>query len=153
MDIKIEQAYGDIDTVKALFQAYTQMLNIDLSFQKYKEELEGLPAKNALPGGSFYIAWCGGVPAGCIAMRPLDNERCEMKRLYVKPQFRGHGLGKALARQVIEDAKALKHKKMLLDTLASFENAIALYKALGFYAIEPYYHNPIADTLYLCLDL
>lgn len=153
MEIEVRQAYNDIDAVKELFCEYTTWLGMDLSFQNYNEELDSLPGKYAPPMGRLYIALCDGDIAGCVAVRPFDDGRCELKRLYIRPRFRGLGLAGMLTRQAIDDSKSLKYKKMLLDTRDTMESANALYRKLGFYTIDPYYHNPYPGINYYCLDL
>lgn len=153
MAIEIEPAYENIGEIKELFKEYAEMLGIDLGFQNYEEELKRLPGKYAPPGGRLYIARCGGMPAGCIALRPIDPERCEMKRLYVRPAFRKMGLGRTLAQKVIADARDIKYRHMLLDTLTTLADAVRLYRSLGFYETEPYYNNPFPETVYFRLDL
>ncbi len=153
MPLEIKLAYQDIDKVKLLFGEYTSMLGFDLRFQHYDEELQKLPADYALPRGRLYIANYDNQLAGCIALRPFDNNCCEMKRLFVRPEFRGKRIGKALVEQVISDAKETKYQAMLLDTLTSLAASVALYKRLGFYEIEPYRFNPLPNALFLRLAL
>jgi len=151
--IEIKPAYDDIGTVIELFEEYTKRLGFDLSFQNYRQELESLPGKYSLPEGRLYIVFCNGEPAGCVAMRPFGAGCCELKRLYVRPRFRGLGLGRMAVERIIEDAKELKYKKIYLDTHKSFESANALYKKLGFKTIGAYYDNPLDGVVYFSLDL
>ncbi len=151
--IKIRPAYSQIDTVRELFNEYTRMLGVNLDFQKYDEELDSLPGKYALPDGRLYIAILEGLTAGCIGLRRFDHSSCEMKRLFVRPQFRGLKIGRLLAEQVIRDAKRMGYKHMVLDTLTQLETASVLYRNLGFYEIEPYYLNPLDQPIYMRLDL
>lgn len=153
MDIEILEGYGRLDDVKMLFREYAASLSVDLCFQRFKEELDGLPGRYARPDGRLYLALAGGSPAGCIALRGLDGARCEMKRLYVRPAFRALGLGRALAGRVIGDARAMGCREMLLDTLSEMGGAQALYEKLGFIDIPPYYENPVPGARYMRLAL
>lgn len=153
MEFEILPAYDRIDVIRGLFREYAQLLNIDLSFQNYEEELERLPGYYTPPRGRLYAAYCGCEPAGCIALRPFDREKCEMKRLYVRPEFREKGIGKSLALKIISDAREEKYAKMVLDTLDTLKSAMRLYETLGFYTTKPYYHNPCPGSVYMCLDL
>ncbi len=151
--MQIFKAYDRLDDLKLLFTEYVQGLNIDLHFQNYEEEFNSLPGKYAEPAGRLYIAYVGGQPAGCVALRRFAATRCEMKRLYVRPRYRGLKLGRTLAEQVIADARSIGYTEMLLDTLSSMQSAMALYTRLGFVEIAPYYPNPIEGTHYLRLSL
>lgn len=153
MPPELKPAYGDLDEVRRLFEEYAAMLGVDLAFQKYAEELRTLPGAYALPRGRLYLAYDGGRPAGCIALRPLEGGNCEMKRLFVRPAFRGRGIGRALAERVIADARELGYNAMLLDTLVSLPAAAALYQTLGFTQTGPYRFNPQPDALFLRLML
>jgi ribosomal protein S18 acetylase RimI-like enzyme len=152
MKTEIKPAYEEIDNIKTLFAEYTQMLGVNLDFQNYQKELEQLPGKYALPDGRLYIAYAENQVVGCIALRRIDDATCEMKRLYVRPEFRGKKIGQMLAEQIIEDAVKLKYDYMVLDTLAILKSALNLYKNLGFYEIEPYYQNPLDNVIYMRLD-
>ena len=153
MSLQIELAYDNLARVKELFLEYHAKLGIDLCFQSFQRELDTLPGKYAPPLGRLYTAAFGSDLAGCIALRPLDGNRCEMKRLYVREPFRGLGVGRALAEKVIADAKEMGYDAMLLDTLSSMKQAISLYRRLGFAEIEPYYHNPNEGVVFLGLGL
>ena len=124
-----------------------------MCYQNYAEELANLPGKYARPDGRLYLALVDGEPAGCAAMRRLDAERAEMKRLYVRHSFRGFKLGRTLAERIIHDAGEIGCRAILLDTLASMGRAQALYRQLGFVEIPPYYDCPIAGTVFLSLPL
>jgi carbonic anhydrase len=139
----------DSELARTLFREYADALGVDLSFQRFDEELE------ALPGGydAVLVARLDGEPAGCVGVRPFDRTTCEMKRLYVRPNARGTGLGRALALRAIEHARSLGYERMRLDTLPSMAAARTLYRELGFVEIEPYRHNPIAGTAFMELQL
>ena len=143
----------DLIAIKELFQEYAQSLKIDLEFQNFKEELDKLPGIYSPPLGLLILAKADGRPAGSIALRPIDGEYCEMKRLYVRKEFRGLGLGLNLIEKLIDHAKKVGYKYMRLDTLPSMKKAITLYKGLGFYEIDPYIYNPIKGTHFMELKL
>ncbi len=124
-----------------------------LTQQHYEEELLHPEQKYGMPDGRLYLLLYGGKPAGCIGLRKLDAERCEMKRLYVHPQFRGKGLGDLLVRQIIDDARRIGYQKMLLDTFPFMVAAIALYRKYGFYEIPSYNGSPMKELVYLQLEL
>lgn len=142
-----------IETVRELLNEYSDSLGFDLSFQEFDKELAGLPGEYAPPSGRLYIALDGGRPAGCIALRKISDEVCEMKRLYVRPLFRGKGVGRKLATRVIGVARQLGYKRMLLDTVPMMKRAIALYRSLGFKPIERYRENPVPGALFMELIL
>ena len=146
--------------IGALFGEYTDMLVAgDASFagylaqQNYDEELRHLEKKYGPPDGRLLLALCGGEAAGCAALRRIDESRCEMKRLYVRPAFRGLGLGRALSERIVADARALGYREMLLDTLPFLTEAIALYRSLGFEEVAQYNDSPMSDAIYLRLSL
>lgn len=160
MKIELIEAYSHKEEVKALFQEYTDMLiECDNNFkeylnkQNYDDELEHLESKYGLPYGRLYLAFCDNELAGCIALRNIDNVNCEMKRLYVRPDFRGKNIGSILIKKIIEDARSIGYKHILLDTFPFLETAIKLYKNLGFYEIESYNNNPMDNLIYLKFDL
>lgn len=153
MSLEIKYAYNDIAKVKELFSEYINMLGISLSFQNYDNEFNNLPGAYSFPKGRLYIAFVDQIPAGCVALRPYNEFSCEMKRLFVRPEFRGYGIGHQLTEKIIEDSKEIGYKHILLDTLSSLKNSISIYKQLGFYEIEPYYHNPLENAVYMQLDL
>ncbi|MFV0295091.1 MAG: GNAT family N-acetyltransferase [Hyphomicrobiaceae bacterium] len=140
--------------VEALFREYQMSLGIDLGFQGFEDELRGLPGKYALPDGRLLLGWSGegSEPAGCVALRRLDEETSEIKRLYVRPSARGTGLGGILARAIVGEAKRAGYRRVWLDTLPSMTEAVALYGKLGFTDIAPYTYNPLEGARYLGLE-
>jgi len=153
MKIKRVETPDEIEAVRSLFREYEDYLDVDLCFQNFEEELAGLPGKYAPPDGLLLLAWEGSEAAGCGALRKLGEDTCEMKRLYVKPQFRGQGLGIALAKRLIDGAADLGYATMLLDTLDKLTEAMKIYESLGFVRTGPYYQNPLAGAVYWKLIL
>ena len=143
----------DLDTVRALFREYEAMLGEDLCFQGFEQELAGLPGKYAPPDGRLLLAREEGEAAGCVALRRVEPRVCEMKRLFVRPAFRGRGLGRLLAARSIAEAGAAGYTSMLLDTLERLVPALELYGSLGFHEVAPYYRNPLRGVVYMSLDL
>ncbi len=144
---------ADIDEVRTLFREYEAFLSMDLCFQGFEEELAGLPGKYAPPSGALLIARGDGRVAGCVGVRGIGDQQCEMKRLFVRPEFRGLGLGRRLAEQIIEEAVSIGYKHMKLDTFGFLEEAVQLYRTLGFREIEAYYDNPLDGVQYWELDM
>ncbi len=153
MTVDIHEAYPHIDDVKTLFTEYAASLGIDLSYQNYADEFASLPGKYAPPDGRLYIAYCGEIAAGCVGLRKIDTDACEMKRLYVREAFRGLHIGNRLVSRIILDAKTIGYRTMLLDTLPSMKSAQTLYRNLGFADIPPYYDSPIEGTRFMRLSL
>jgi ribosomal protein S18 acetylase RimI-like enzyme len=155
MTIRITEARWPDDraTVEALFREYIASLTEDISFQNPDDELAGLPGKYARPGGVVLIAWDGAEAAGAIAYRMLEPGVAEMKRLYVRPAYRGRSLGRELANELIDDARARGYRTVMLDTLESMSAARTLYRDLGFVPVEPYYDNPLPGVMYMALEL
>jgi ribosomal protein S18 acetylase RimI-like enzyme len=153
--LDIEPAVGpeDIAVLRALFLEYQDWLGVDLCFQGFEEELATLPGNYAPPAGGVWLAHVEGALAGCVGFRPHDGGTCEMKRLWVRPAFRGLGLGRRLAETSIAAAGRAGYRTMCLDTLAFMDQARALYQTLGFHEIPAYYDNPLEDVRYLELDL
>ncbi len=144
----------EIAEIRELFTEYAESLGFSLCFQGFDQELAGLPGDYSPPRGRLLIARCRTEPAGCIALHSLEADICEMKRLYVRPRFRGSGLGRLLAQAVIADAKSIGYLKMRLDTVEpKMKNAVTLYRALGFREIGPYRPNPIEGAMYMELEL
>lgn len=160
MDIEIVLAYTHQKEITALFSEYTDLLTANdssfqdyLAVQHYDDEINHLKSKYGLPFGRLYLAYCGGEAAGCIGLRKIDEQRCEMKRLYVRPQFRGQRLGELLVQKIITDAKEIGYSHMLLDTLPFLEKAIRMYKKFGFYMTDCYNDSPMRTSIYMKLDL
>jgi GNAT superfamily N-acetyltransferase len=142
-----------IAQVRDLFVEYNDFLGVDLSFQKFDRELETLPGAYGPPCGELLLAEDGTGAAGCVGLRRLQEEVCEMKRLFVRPVFRGTGLGRKLAIRIIEAAAQMGYRKMRLDTLDRLTAAVGLYETLGFTPIPPYYPNPLPGVTYWELPL
>lgn len=160
MDLRLISGYTHKENVKALFAEYTDMLverdpafRDYLSKQNYDEEVEHLEEKYGQPYGRLYLAYIGGALAGCVALRRIDAQNCEMKRLYVRPEFRGQDIGGSMVRQIIRDAKHIGYSHILLDTLPFLEKAIEMYKRYGFYEIPSYNGSPMEGLVYLKMDL
>jgi GNAT superfamily N-acetyltransferase len=165
--IRIEPARtkADIAALRELFLEYQEAIGVDLCFQGFREELASLPGAYAPPRGRLLIALVEGAArgegdalveggaAGCVAMRPVDADTCEMKRLYARPAFRGTGLGRRLATRIIAEAREAGYRRMVLDTLSTMVEAIALYRSLGFCETTAYTYNPLPGALYFALDL
>ena len=142
---------ADLEAAVRLFDAYASSLGIDLAFQGFAAELATLPGKYAAPAGELLLARdIQGEPLGCVGLRPMMSDGCcEMKRLYVSPQGRGLGLGRALIDAIIGEAVRIGYREMRLDTLPTMVEAIALYRKAGFMPIQPYYDTPLAGTIFL----
>jgi GNAT superfamily N-acetyltransferase len=161
-EIEMQGEYGsicaatlpeDLPVIKDLFLEYADSLSFELDFQDFREELATLPGKYAPPSGSILVAKENGETVGCVAVRPLGSEVCEMKRLYVKPAHRGKRLGRDLALAIIEEAKRLGYKAMRLDTVVAMKEASVLYRTLGFQPIDAYCFNPLPGAMYFELKL
>lgn len=144
---------ADIDILRVLFREYQQAVGTDLCFQGFADEVAGLPGEYAPPRGALWLAADGEAALGCIALRPLDQERAEMKRLYVRPEARGLGLGRRLAEELIAKARRLGYRRVCLDTLPTMPTAQQLYQQLGFVDIAPYRVHPVAGARYMGLKL
>ena len=160
MNVVLIPAYDRENEIKALFSEYTDMLIKGdrkfadyLKLQNYYNELIDLESKYGLPDGRLLLALCNGEAAGCIALRKISETECEMKRLYVRPQFRKNGIAKMLVNRIIDDATEIGYKHILLDTLPFLETAIGMYKRMGFYEIPSYNNSPMDNLIYLKYDL
>lgn len=160
MSIQILPAYSHPEEVAALFSEYTDLLRKgDPSIQKYldlqgyEEEVRHLEVKYGPPFGRLYLAWQDAKPAGCIGLRKMDDERCEMKRLYVRPAYQGRRIGRLLVDRILEDARNIGYRYLYLDTLSFLESAVRLYQAYGFYEIPKYNDSPMDTGIYMRLDL
>jgi putative acetyltransferase len=152
--IRYASGANDIAVVRTLFEEYANSIGFSLCFQGFDQELAGLPGKYAAPSGCLFLAECVGKVAGCIALKKLGEGTCEMKRLYVRPGFRGKKIGRLLAERLIEEARSIGYTEMYLDTISSkMAEAVLLYRSLGFVECAPYYHNPQPDALYMRLYL
>jgi putative acetyltransferase len=148
------QSDSQIEQVRQLFLEYARSLGFSLCFQNFDQELANLPGDYSPPYGKLLLAEFEGELAGCVALHKLENEICEMKRLYLRPQFRGKGLGRALATRIIAEARDLGYSRLRLDTVESaMQDAVAMYLKLGFRKIDPYCANPMPSALYLELVL
>ncbi len=144
----------DLETVRSLFLEYADWLDFDLCFQDFDEELATLPGRYAPPGGGLWLARAGAEVAGVVGMRPLEAGACELKRLWVRPGFRGLGLGRTLTETAVAAAGSAGYRVLRLDTVgAAMRRAAALYEALGFREIPAYYDNPHPEVRYLELAL
>lgn len=143
-----------IEEAQTLFREYEKWFGMNLCFQNFDEEVKNLPGKYAKPDGRLLLAVINGKTAGSIALRKSENDICEMKRLFVRPEFQGLGIGKLLIEKLFVEARAIGYRKMRLDTYPpKMQKAVELYNSYGFRQIPPYYHNPYGETLYMEKDL
>jgi ribosomal protein S18 acetylase RimI-like enzyme len=148
------QSPAQIAQARELFLEYAQSLGFSLCFQNFDKELAGLPGDYAPPAGRLLLAEWEGQLAACVALHKLEPDTCEMKRLYLRPQFRGKGIGRTLAERIIAEARQIGYRRMRLDTVEPvMKDAVAIYRKLGFKEIAPYCPNPIAGALYMELEL
>jgi putative acetyltransferase len=144
----------EINLARQLFREYEKWIDVDLCFQSFEKELAGLPGSYAPESGRLLLAYSDQELAGCIALRRISNETCEMKRLFLRPEFHGRGLGRTLAEKMISEAREMGYSRMRLDTIpGKMDKAIALYRSLGFKEIAPYYDNPVAGATFMELLL
>lgn len=160
MSVEIVPAYDKADEIRELFGEYMEMLLSNesrfasyLQIQDYGDEFENPAHKYAMPDGRLYLVYCDGALAGCIGLKKLDEESCELKRLYVRSEYRGRGIGRTLVQRIISDAGEIGYQRIMLDTFAFLENAIKLYHSLGFYEVESYNSSPMDNLIYLRLDV
>lgn len=148
------ESLWELEQIRVLLREYSAELGVDLCFQNFERELATLPGDYSPPFGRLLLAVSGlDEAAGCVALRKFENRVCEMKRLYVRPQFRGSGLGRKLVHALIEEARGAGYRAMRLDTLPSMASAQALYELLGFRDIPPYCLNPVEGARYLELEI
>ena len=155
MSVRIDFANSpaDFDNARKLFIDYAESLGFSLSFQGFEDELGHFPRKYAAPRGCILLAWDELDCVGCVGLRPLSIDVCEMKRLYVKPLYRGTGLGRLLTEKIVQLGIDKKYTRMQLDTLNSMQSAVGLYKFLGFVEIDQYYNNPHPEVVFFELTL
>ncbi len=159
MELIQAESVDNVARARVLFEEYAASLGLDLCFQNFAKELAELPGDYEPPNGRLFLAVEGDDAAGCVALREISSDKigdsvCEMKRLYVRPAFRGTGLGRTLAEAVIQSAREIGYARMRLDTLpGKMDRAIAMYRSLGFKNIEPYYVNPVKDAAFMELEL
>lgn len=142
-----------LNDARDLFMEYSRSIGINLCFQGFDEELDGLPGKYSPPKGSLMLAYIGGRAAACAALRFVSDDICELKRVFVRDDYRGTGLGREIVERMIDEARTLGYGYMRLDTLPSMTAAQKLYFSLGFHEIGPYIYNPHEGTLYMELKL
>ena len=143
-----------IEETRKIFREYEAWLDLDLCFQGFESELANLPGKYSPPDGRLFLAVSNGKVAGCVALRKLEDGICEMKRLFVRQEFQGQKIGIALLEKLIAEAKEIGYQKLRLDTYPpKMQKAVGLYESYGFRQIEPYYHNPFGETLFMELEL
>ncbi len=153
VEIRSAASPADLAEVAALFREYADGLGFPLDFQDFESELRRLPGEYVRPGGALGLARVDGRAAGCVALRPLSDAVCEMKRLYVRPEFRRAGLGRALADWILREARASGYARLRLDTVGTMHGALRLYRSMGFVPIPPYRFNPMPGAVYLELRL
>ena len=153
IEIRAAEVPRDLGAVRKLFREYADSLSTDLCFQNFEAELAGLPGKYEPPKGRLLLAWRDTEAVGCVGLRPLEGDACEMKRLFVQPRVRGERLGRRLVERICEEARGAGYSRMFLDTLPSMSQAIQLYTDMGFKRIEPYVYNPVPGAIFLALDL
>jgi ribosomal protein S18 acetylase RimI-like enzyme len=149
MTISPAQSTDEITAIRELFAEYAASLSIDLAYQGFGKELAELPGAYSPPRGRLLLATLEGIYAGCVALRPIDPQTCEMKRLYVRPELQGAGVGRMLAVRAIAEARSIGYSAILLDTLPTMQGALRLYDSLGFVRRTPYYQSPIEGTVFM----
>ena len=153
MELIQAQSHDDLLAARQLFMEYADWLGVDLCFQGFQQELDGLPGDYAPLDGPLLLAVEDDQAVGCVAMRKLGDGICEMKRLYVQPGHRGKGLGRKLAEAIIQEARGTGYQTIRLDSLTSLKEAAGLYRSLGFIEISPYRYNPLPDAVFMELGL
>jgi GNAT superfamily N-acetyltransferase len=154
LEPRIARSPADLDLARSLFREYERALDSACCFEGFERELSEIGSLYGPPGGCVLLAFDGPEAVGCVALRPLGDGAAEMKRLYLRPEARGRGLGGALVVRLLAEARALGHARVVLETLPDrMEAAVALYQSLGFEEIPPYVHRPLPGALYLSLPL
>lgn len=153
MKLVFVESEKHLTSIRELFLEYAESLGFSLCFQNFDKELANLPGDYSPPDGRLILALDLNKPIGCVALRKLEKHICEMKRLYIKPEMRGMGLGEQLVRTVIDEAVKIGYMKMRLDTVPKMKEAIDLYRKIGFKEVGPYRENPIEGALYMEMDL
>lgn len=153
IDIVPARQPSDYETARALFREYADWLAVDLCFQGFAAELDRLPEMYGPPFGCLLLGRDAGGAIGCVGVRPLAPDACEMKRLFVRQSARGSGLGRRLATEAVIAARGLRYRRMLLDTLTTMDAARQIYVSLGFRETDAYYDNPLPGVRYFALDL
>ncbi len=151
--LRLAQSDADLAAVRTLFEEYAAELDFELCFQDFQAELDALPGPYARPDGDILLAEVDATIIGCVAVKPLEESVCEMKRLYVRPAYRGEGIGRALAKAIVERGRTLGYERMCLDTVEPMHAAQAVYRALDFEERDPYYKNPLPDVVYMEREL
>lgn len=152
-DIRRARFPDDLDAVVAIFREYIGSTSVSLDFQDYEVELAGLPGKYDAPTGGLFLAMHAGAVVGCAGFRAVDDEICEMKRVYVRPVARGQDLGRRLVERILDEGRAAGYRRICLDVLPEFEAARRLYESLGFVPAPPVTFNPVAGARFLGMDL
>ena len=147
------ESEAQLESARELFIEYQEELGIDLCFQNFQAELERLPGKYSTPQGCLLLVYHDEKLAGCMALKRISDITCEMKRMFLRSEFRGNGIGRVMTLEIINRAREIGYSKMRLDTVPQLKAAIALYRSLGFVEIEPYRDNPIPGSLYMELTL
>lgn len=143
-----------LEQARRLFREYAAWLDVDLCFQSFEKELAELPGDYAPPNGRLFLLFDGDQLAGCVALRKIGEDVCEMKRLFLRAEFRGKGLGRLLVNSIIQAARQIGYGRMRLDTLPlQMSDAISLYRSMGFKEIEPYYDNPVVGAKFMEIEL
>lgn len=153
LDIIEANTAEQLATVRELFLEYAHSLNFSLNFQSFDRDISELPGKYAPPDGRLYLAYWDKQVAGCVALTKLGIGVCELKRLWVKPEFRGKGIGRALAQKLIDDAREIGYYRMMLDTIDTMVEAMTLYESLRFERTKAYYNNPLPGATHFQKDL
>jgi GNAT superfamily N-acetyltransferase len=153
LEIRSADTVELVDAVKQLFREYSLLIHAAVCFVEFAREITGLPGQYSPPGGGLWVALDGSIPAGCVGVRALEGDVCEMKRLFVRDEARGTGLGRRLVAEAIDWARAAGYREMRLDTLPSMEAARALYESIGFRSIPPYGDKPTPGAIHFSLSI